>query len=387
MTVTNHQTAAHRDLAMLDLLRWTSAAFVAAGHIRDAFFVDYPSIGPAGLALRAFYTLTGLGHEAVMVFFVLSGYLVGGGLLRDGLRRPSLLKYFIYRFCRIYIVLLPALALTLCLDLVGAQILPSLYRAPSEMTSLNFAVGDRDSLSVLACNLANLQDTFCPPFGSNGPLWSLAYEWFYYVTFPAILAVMGVRRTLTSGSLCLYAAALLTALYIFPAYTAYYVVWLFGVGARVLTSYCGPSKRWIYAASIAVAALLAISRTHLLPALPVDILLGLSLAIVLGRANLDIPWPAFRSINAWLAGFSYSLYVTHFPLLVFLRALLIRLGAIDGRLMPGWSAFALFIVCGTAVYAVAIMFAHETEHRTDSLRATVSSWINKRLPIEETGKT
>jgi peptidoglycan/LPS O-acetylase OafA/YrhL len=375
----------HRDLALLDLLRWVSACLVAMGHLRGFLFADYPAIGPTNVAVQAFYAVTGLGHEAVMVFFVLSGYLVGGGLLRDGLGRRSLLNYFSHRFSRIYIVLLPALALTLCLDLLGAEILPSLYRAPAAITSLNFAVADRDSLSVLACNVANLQDAFCPPFGSNDPLWSLAYEWFYYVTFPVILAAITVRRAWKLGPLCLYAAGLLVAVYVFPTYMAYYAIWLFGVGARVLTSYYGPSRAWTYLAWTAITVLLGISRARIAPAFLMDLLLGLSLAVALIRARLDISSPTFGAIHSCLAGFSYSLYVTHFPLVVFLHAALIASGIVEGRLMPGWTAFALFIACGAAVYATAFTFSLGTEQQTKSLRVALSAWLNKRWSIGVAG--
>jgi hypothetical protein len=35
-----------------------------------------------------------------------------------------------------------------------------------------------------------LQTIAGPTFGSNGPLWSLAYEWWYYVLFPLVLAAL-----------------------------------------------------------------------------------------------------------------------------------------------------------------------------------------------------
>jgi peptidoglycan/LPS O-acetylase OafA/YrhL len=360
---------------------------VAAGHVRDFLFLDYPGIGASNVAVKAFYALTGLGHEAVMVFFVLSGYLVGGGLVRDGVGRASLQNYFIHRFSRIYIVLLPALAVTLLLDLLGSGILPSLYDEPGRMSSLSFAVTDRDSLAVLACNMANLQDAFCPSFGSNGPLWSLAYEWFYYITFPVILAVVGafkIRRP-TVAQLALYALGLLAAVYVFPAYMSYYLVWLVGVAARVLGPRYAVSRPWAYSAAVVVVIFLGLSRARIGPILITDILIGLSLAIGLSRAKLGTSWPMLRGVNAWLAGFSYSLYVTHFPVVVFLHAVLVGFGVIEGRLMPGWTAFGLFFACGALIYAAAWAFSLATERQTYRLRVLLSGWFATSQPLEVVG--
>ena len=64
--------------ATLDFLRWTSALAVLAGHVRMFLFPPMESIGHAGIPLKTFYLLTGFGHQAVMIFFVLRGFLVGG---------------------------------------------------------------------------------------------------------------------------------------------------------------------------------------------------------------------------------------------------------------------------------------------------------------------
>ena len=51
---------------------------MVAEHARSLVFVDYGELQSPGLWAKGFYFLTGFGHEAVMVFFVISGYLVGG---------------------------------------------------------------------------------------------------------------------------------------------------------------------------------------------------------------------------------------------------------------------------------------------------------------------
>lgn len=66
---------------MLNFLRWFAAFLVVIGHLRSFMFIEYNQIISPSIFDKIFYFITGLGHEAVIVFFVLSGYLVGGGTL------------------------------------------------------------------------------------------------------------------------------------------------------------------------------------------------------------------------------------------------------------------------------------------------------------------
>ena len=66
----------------LNTLRWTSAALVMVGHSAAWTFMLMPNqrIAPGLLELPKY--LVDLGQSAVMIFFVVSGYLVGGGVLQ-----------------------------------------------------------------------------------------------------------------------------------------------------------------------------------------------------------------------------------------------------------------------------------------------------------------
>ena len=93
-------------------------------------FISRPGeSGASGLVANGFYLITGLGHQAVLVFFVLSGYFVGGSVV-DGFqrRRFSWTGYGIARLSRLWTVLLPALLLTLVLDTLGTQFSPTAYQ-------------------------------------------------------------------------------------------------------------------------------------------------------------------------------------------------------------------------------------------------------------------
>src|SRR5215210_909306 len=91
-----------RDLsAFLDLTRTLAALTVFLAHLSQPRF--------GGEALSVF---TGQSHSAVIVFFVLSGFVIFRAAERDGTAR----EYILNRASRIYSVALPALALTSITD-------------------------------------------------------------------------------------------------------------------------------------------------------------------------------------------------------------------------------------------------------------------------------
>jgi peptidoglycan/LPS O-acetylase OafA/YrhL len=57
----------------LDLIRALAAMAVFLQHLRTLIFNNYAN-GPAGFFKMTFYFLTGFSHEAVVIFFVLSGF-------------------------------------------------------------------------------------------------------------------------------------------------------------------------------------------------------------------------------------------------------------------------------------------------------------------------
>src|SRR5215472_10612331 len=58
--------------ASLDMIRAFAACAVMFGHLRTLFFVDFQHLESKTWYFKGLYFLTGFGHQAVMVFFVLS---------------------------------------------------------------------------------------------------------------------------------------------------------------------------------------------------------------------------------------------------------------------------------------------------------------------------
>ena len=114
---------AERASVHLDLIRGTSALAVMFGHVRGLFFVDFPFLANKSPAYRALYAITGLGHQAVIVFFVLSGYFIGTSVTDSvGEHRWSWRVYLVNRLTRLQLVLLPALVLGAVWDRIGMRI-------------------------------------------------------------------------------------------------------------------------------------------------------------------------------------------------------------------------------------------------------------------------
>lgn len=159
--------------------------------------VDFGQIKSPTIFDRMFYLTTGLGHQAVMVFFVLSGYLVGGSVLtayQSG--RWSWMNYTLRRMSRLWMVLLPALVLTLVLDSVGRHFFPLGYEGKFQAICNSvptLAKPDNLQATTFLGNALFLQNIEVPILGTNGPLWSLANEFWYYMFFPLLCGVWFMR--------------------------------------------------------------------------------------------------------------------------------------------------------------------------------------------------
>ena len=165
--------------------RWSSAWMVLLHHI-SATFVSVPDIMTAPHNPLAyvwwFFTPYAFAHEAVVVFFVLSGFLVGGAVVkRRGQPTPWLRGYFIDRLVRIYVVFVPILALTWIVDASGRA-----WFANANLYDLPFLAGHFDPKLILP-NVLSLQGLWVEPLGSNLPLWTLGMEVWFYLLFPLLL--------------------------------------------------------------------------------------------------------------------------------------------------------------------------------------------------------
>jgi peptidoglycan/LPS O-acetylase OafA/YrhL len=166
---------------LLDLVRGLAAWLVLSVHLRNMVLIDYPDAIRRGAShlLAAMYVLTSGGHQAVVMFFVLSGYLVGGSVLRLlRQRRWRWSSYLTHRLVRLWIVLLPGLLLCWLWDSVGLRSHSLLYHGIIPY----YETGDISKLQTVSAFFGNLffmQPMLIQTYGSDGSLWSLSYEFWY----------------------------------------------------------------------------------------------------------------------------------------------------------------------------------------------------------------
>jgi peptidoglycan/LPS O-acetylase OafA/YrhL len=361
----------------LDTIRGLAALAVCTSHLRAFFLVDFAKSG-GGLAAKLFYTVTGAGHQAVMIFFVLSGFLVGGSVVRSYQRGSwTWSGYLLRRLSRLWVVIVPALILTLFWDLLGAHFDPAGYAGRDHAQLLSGPANGYD-ISPLGFvgNVLFLQTVTVSPFGSNGPLWSLANEFWYYLLFPLGLQALLGPRLWTSRALA--TAAIVGICFLLPvAMLEYGVIWLFGVGAFLALD--NPKISRVAASwplglggGVSLAATLLASRAGLWEGN--DFLIGLSLAAMipwLARAKVSSDW--YRRIGFILSEFSYTLYLVHFPLLawiyfVFLAPRQLAFNATSLAILAGLLALV-------TLYAWAIWWLFE--RNTDRVRMFASGLFGR----------
>jgi peptidoglycan/LPS O-acetylase OafA/YrhL len=165
----------------LDLLRFAAACLVVVYHSNSRMIVE------------AVLPFSNYGHSAVIIFFVLSGYVIA---YATDAKEHSAQMYWASRLSRVWSLALPAVLLTPILDIVGQSLAPALYAGNTTeghailriLTSLTF-LNEIWFISIMSF--------------SNIAYWSLNYEVWYYLLF-AIYAFGPSRwRWLALGLTCI----------------------------------------------------------------------------------------------------------------------------------------------------------------------------------------
>lgn len=373
-------------ITSLDLLRGLSALVVVAGHVRNAMLPDFPELQDPGWFTQAFYLFSGMGHQAVIVFFVLSGYFVGGAVIAPGDSfRP--LDYAVARLTRLWVVVLPALLLTWSVDQVVIHHLPHVLDQAHVASWHCLPEGGvlEHGWATFLGNVFFVQTVFVPYFGSNGPLWSLAYEAWYYALFP--LWWMGLRgRASWPARLSLLATAGLMMAFMHSEMLMLWPAWLFGAWARGTTWAPAilPARLTGGVMLATVLAMLVATRLSLIPAwFPAwpDLLLAAAVALWCWHVRLARParWPSWLRRTAFEASdMSFSLYVMHMPLVLLLVGALIRDGKLDAD-ASGWGAYAAVML---AILVLARLFWWLFERHAPALRRWVASVLLRTVEAD-----
>ncbi|MDQ8004881.1 MAG: acyltransferase [Pedobacter sp.] len=185
-----------KHIQFLDGLRGLAALYVLIGHARWLLWEGFQhgiNVHPNDYSLfeklqAYFFTIFRFGHNAVLLFFVLSGFVIHLST-HNSAKRLSVdskfwIKYLKNRIKRLYPAFIFAILLTAALDYIGNNILNfSNYRTGSIYSSFHLNE-ENTSIATFLGNLLFLMRTYVPIFGSNGATWSLSYEWWFYVIYP-----------------------------------------------------------------------------------------------------------------------------------------------------------------------------------------------------------
>jgi peptidoglycan/LPS O-acetylase OafA/YrhL len=364
----------------LSASRWIAAFSVVIYHLYG-LSVFNPS--PSSLLFRGIHFFCGFGRSAVIVFFVISGFLVGGGaILRRRDSGFSLTDYFVQRVSRIYTVLVPALLAGFVLDRLGIAFFDQsgIYQHPDFFYSNEFGNDLSKHLTLLTFigNLLSLQTITVSTFGSNGPLWSLANEWWYYVVFGLAMVAYRPGPMLTRVIVGGVSLALMLAL---PTkISIWFVIWGIGVGVAVLDRYWA-GWPFYFGSIIALACLIAVRfayqqmHTELVDfTLDLAVALGYSAALLCAKNRKGVA--KLWTVNRRLASFSYAVYLVHFPAMVLTAAVLKDAFGISFSRPPSMATLLYIVALLMIIYGYAWTFARVTEAHTDTVRSWLSSIIS-----------
>jgi len=358
----------------LNMARWMAAWVVLISHVRHLLLVDYALVSSPSPLVKAFYIMSGFGHEAVMMFFVISGYLVGGISLarwqREGL---DVRAYFCHRVSRIYTVLLPALLVGWGLDLLASHYFNAsgLYTEGGRFAIASVKSQIASNLDVITFlgNLLMLDEGYVSALGTNGVVWSLAYEWWYYCVFVAAAGVW-FGRGMTRG---VSFALLLCMLVWLPPYLLLMgLLWLLGVAVFFYgRAELSLPSIW-FAAGVFLAVLGCVRMGVFSEAFVSDAFVAAGFALLL-CASHGATYVRFFMLHEVLASFSYSLYLVHVPLLFALAALLHDRFGVSFQRQPDMFGLGYCVVMFVVCVVFAWGFSNFTERHTSRVRRWLSS--------------
>lgn len=310
----------------LDGLRGLSAIYVLIHHARLCLTQSYQT----GLNLHPekyewydkwmvyFFSAFKFGHEAVIVFFVLSGFLIHLRQAKPDIkwRDFKIVLYLKKRIIRIYPTLLISFFLCILFDYI-------IYSITGQSLESIFSKYD---FNTFIYNFLLLPNT--PDWGNNYPLWSLKNEWFFYLLYPLLLWLSrkhyGFSLVIVIG---LYLSYLFNFQILFIGKAAYTLA-IWSLGCLLAEIYQRKNRRLLilfsYFSYLIIVYVFLNKSNDFFPF--TDFIFGL---IVVGALSYIITnqyhiISFFLTKLAWLGAFSYSIYLLHWPFFTFYQSIILH---------------------------------------------------------------
>ena len=349
------------NLRSLEALRGFLALYVLLGHARWLLWCGFSrwNTEPHSLLAKAFCYPCGLlryGHEAVLVFFVLSGFFIHLRMSRKSACGEGIsLDVATYGKRRVHRLLAPyvlALGITVLCDFAGLSFFPELYaaRTGDELLDSNFSKSGYGWAATVPTGIM-LPGAFGKHFGSNGPLWSLAFEVVYYALYPLWLLT---RKRSTWLAFAVVPAVFIASRALpfswLTGVASHYPLWLAGAGLAEIMARGWVKTGYRFVVPVAAGAGFALYQWA---ESPLPKFLGATVfgcGIVLWSATLPASLTRHRwhRICEFLGVRGYTIYICHFPILVLISAATIHYSGVrplDGFLAVVGSLTTLGICC------------------------------------------
>jgi peptidoglycan/LPS O-acetylase OafA/YrhL len=330
----------------LDLARALAAFSVLYGHAATYF------------VMGSAYSTSEIEIAGVMVFFLLSGFLISYTVFQKfHLESYTFKGFFIDRFSRIYAAYFPALVFVWLIDSYTRTLPVHIPEGKLVFLTQYSNMVDHSNLPTWISNLFMLQDYpvfqvlrrlglpetifFFNEFGSATPFWTISIEWWIYMLFGYVTLCLAR----SAGAFGLKQLAMLGFLSLVPFY---YLIggpidflsqlWIIGMIASLLfvnfTRWFGQTFRntnrrqvWLYVGMTMAVTIIAMvgrlfSRKFDLGEMDFrDPQFGIFVALA-----IFVPLPALGTVKkvpvflhkfiTFIAGYSYSLYLVHTPVIV-----------------------------------------------------------------------
>jgi len=346
----------------LDFIRGLSALAVFIGHLRIICFHDGKETAGLDIYSKIIFFLTGFGHLAVVIFFALSGFLIIKSIHEAVLKNKwNALHYAQDRLFRLWVVLIPALVLGLVLDRIGiAYWGDSLFYSNRWKYFLNQDIENKLTAVIFFGNVFFVQKILVPTLGSNGALWSLANEFWYYVVFP-LFYFTAINWYKLIYRVVFFIAAILLLVFVGKQIALSFPIWLMGGLSYIITKTVDEKhlkrKELLFLFSLLFVVFLVLCRLKFHE----EIFNSYSVSFVFAIAipflcKAQMKSNILKSVSSFFSDISYTLYLAHLPFIYLVTSIL---GFQDRTWSYKYFMLYLGLVVLTLLYSALLWFLFE----------------------------